>query len=256
MKEIHIRTIRQIEKAILTCKHAMLIRMIPGALFLIPLIPSIAFCQQAATVPVNGKKIYEQRCIKCHGKEGGGVTAVVSMMGPSLKAEHDRNTVLNGIRKGKGKMPTFANLLSPQQIQAVADFVTQELAVIPLKGGNLSEGGEMFRTYCAPCHRTAVRGGALAFTSMNAPALTGKSPAIIAGTISWGPGPMPSFPISVINNQQLAPIVKYVRFVQHPPNPGGSPLNYYGPVAEGFVGWVFVFFLVGVAVLIEKGGKG
>jgi len=46
---------------------------------------------------------------------------------------------------------------------------------LPLTQGDLGEGGKLFRVYCASCHRTAVRGGALAFTGRNAPALTNKS---------------------------------------------------------------------------------
>jgi len=67
---------------------------------------------------------------------------------------------------------------------------------------------------------------------------------------------MPSFPPSVISNQQLASIVKYVEFVQHPPSPGGYSLDFRGPVVEGFAGWIAVFVIIGFAVLVEKGGKG
>ncbi len=69
-------------------------------------------------------------------------------------------------------------------------------------------------------------------------------------------GPMPAFPAPVVTDKQLDSIVEYVKFVQHPPSPGGSPLNWYGPVAEGFVAWVVVFGLIGIVGWIEKGGKG
>lgn len=219
-----------------------------------------AFCQKAVMLnqpkAPNGKEIFDERCSACHGMDGGGVAAAVNMLGPSLMAEHDKKWVQHRVREGKGRMPTFSRMLTPREIQAVSDYVTQDLAVIPLQGGNISEGGTRFREYCAPCHRTAVRGGALTFAGRNAPALTDASAAVIAGTVRWGPGPMPSFPKSIISNEQLASIVKYVKFVQHPPDPGGAPLNYYGPVAEGFVAWIFVFVLVGVGGWIERGGKG
>jgi ubiquinol-cytochrome c reductase cytochrome c subunit len=96
----------------------------------------------------------------------------------------------------------------------------------------------------------------LAFTGINAPALTSDSAAIVAGAIRWGPGPMPSFPGSVLSDQQVDSIVKYIQFVQHPPSPGGSPMNWYGPVAEGFAAWVILFALIFVAGWIEKGGNG
>ena len=256
LKEGAIRTTRQIGNSTLMLGCARPMFLLLGIFFLIPIASPLAYCQPSASPNPNGKNIYEERCATCHGMNGGGVAAAVNMMGPSLKAEHNQKTVLERIRTGKGMMPTFSRLLTTRQIQAVADYVTQQLAVIPLKGGNLGKGGVMFREYCAPCHRTAVRGGALAFTGVNAPALTDKSPAVVASTIRWGPGPMPSFPVSVINNQQLASIVKYVEYVEHPPSPGGNSLNFYGPVVEGFAGWVAVFVIIGMAVLVEKGGKG
>jgi ubiquinol-cytochrome c reductase cytochrome c subunit len=153
-------------------------------------------------------------------------------------------------------MPSFAYVLSVPEMHAVASYVTQHIATIPLTGGNLIEGGELFRSDCAVCHRTTVRGGALAFTGVNAPDLEHKSAPIIAGAIRWGPGPMPPFSASILNDQQLASVVKYVQYVQHPPDPGGNPIGYSGPVAEGFVGWLLVLTLIVSSMWIEKGGKG
>lgn len=153
-------------------------------------------------------------------------------------------------------MPSYGRVLRDQDIENVAQYVTRHLAVIPLSGGNLTEGGVLYRTHCAACHRTAVRGGALAFVETNAPALTNKSPAVVAGAIRWGPGPMPSFPASQITDQQLASIVEYVQFVQHPPHPGGATLHWYGPVVEGLVAWAMVIAIVGLTMWIERGGQG
>lgn len=204
----------------------------------------------------DGEAIFLQRCAKCHGSQGQGVSSVVTIAGPSLQAEHNPGDVMTAMEVGPSHMPSFAFTLSVAQMRSVADFVTHQLAVIPLGGGDTGQGGKAFRIYCAPCHRTAVRGGALAFTSVNAPDLSQKSPALIAGAIRWGPGPMPSFPPSIIDDHQLASIVEYVKSVQQPPSPGGSPLNWYGPVAEGFAAWVVMFALIAVVGWIEKGGKG
>lgn len=213
--------------------------------------------QQTATAsPPDGKAIFQQRCATCHGPMGEGLSGVVSIAGPSLQAEHDYGYVMTAIETGPSHMPAFAYVLSVPQIRSVADYVTQSIAVIPLSGGNLSEGGKLFRMYCAACHRTAVRGGALAYTGVNAPALTDKSAALIAGAIRWGPGPMPAFPATVISDQQLDSIVDYVTFAQHPPSPGGEPMRFIGPVAEGFMGFMAVFLLIAFCMWIERGGKG
>jgi len=225
-------------------------------LLLLVLLGSCIGTGQAQNSAANGAIIFSQRCAKCHGEIGQGISTVITIAGPNIQAEHDHGAVMTAMEVGPSHMPSFAYVLSVEEMRSVADYVTQQLAVIPLNRGNLGDGGRLFRVYCATCHRTAVRGGALAFTGVNAPALTDKSPALIAGAIRWGPGPMPSFPASVVDDQQLASIVEYVKFVQHPPSPGGSSLNWYGPVAEGLVAWLVVFGVIAVTGWIEKGGKG
>ena len=216
-----------------------------------------AFSQDTQSVsPPSGEKIFSQRCASCHGPRGEGVNAVITFAGPSLQAEHDSGLAMTAMEVGPSHMPSFAYVLSVEEMRAVADYVTHELAVIPITGGNLSQGGVLFREYCAPCHQTAATGGALVFTGINAPSLAGRSPAMIAGAIRSGPGPMPAFPTSVLSDQQMASIVDYVQFVEHPPSPGGNSLGWYGPVAEGFVAWVVVFIIVLSTAWIEKGGRG
>lgn len=178
------------------------------------------------------------------------------MAGPNIQAEHDPGQVLTAVEVGPSHMPSFARILSVDEMRAVSDFVAQKIAVIPLGGGNVSHGGILYRTYCAACHRTALRGGALVFSGTNAPDLAEKSPALIAGAIRSGPGPMPSFPPTVLDDKELASIVAYMQTVKQPPNPGGRPMHWIGPVAEGLAAWVAVFSMVIVAMWIEKGGRG
>ena len=180
----------------------------------------------------------------------------MTIAGPSLQAEHDLGNVMTAVESGPSHMPAFSRVLTAGQIQAVSHYVTTNLAVIPLTQGDIAAGGQLFRAYCSACHRTAVHGGVLAFTGRNAPALTDKSAALIAGAIRWGPGTMPAFPPSVFNDEQLASIVDYVRFVQHPPNPGGVPLKEVGPVAEGGLAALAALLVIGIAGWIERGGKG
>lgn len=216
----------------------------------------VSGAQTAGQPRLDGRSIFLARCAICHGEQGEGRSAVISIAGPNIQAEHNKGRVLTAIYTGPSHMPVFSYILSVQQANAVADYVVNNLAVIPLTGGNLSEGERLFQIDCAACHRTAARGGALTFTGVNAPDLTGKSAALIAGAVRWGPGPMPKFPPSVLSNQQLASITDYVRFVQHPPNPGGAPLHYIGPVAEGVVTWIVVLLLIVATTWIEKGGRG
>lgn len=210
----------------------------------------------ASPTSPDGRQIFLERCAKCHGENGEGVSAIATIAGPSLKAEHNAGRVMAAVVSGPSHMPRFEYVLSMDQIHAVSDYVAQNVADIPLAPGDLSRGGELFRTNCASCHRTAVRGGALGFVGTNAPALTGKSAELVAGAIRWGPGAMPAFPPAVLSDKDLDAIVTYIQYVQNPVSPGGSTLNWYGPVAEGFAAWVFLLVLVGIAVWIEKGGRG
>lgn len=227
-----------------------------AAVLLALAVGSSARAQQNLAPGTPGQVIFHERCAQCHGEQGQGISALVTIAGPPLQAEHDLRSVLDTVRNGRGVMPAFGAVLRDQDMENVAQYVTQHLAVIPLGGGDLTEGGVLYRTHCAACHRTAVRGGALAFVGTNAPDLTDKSPAVVAGAIRWGPGPMPSFPASQISDQQLASIVDYVRFVQHPPHPGGATLHWYGPVVEGLAAWIMVIAIVGLTMWIERGGQG
>ena len=217
---------------------------------------SFANSPQPTSAAPDGAEIYAQHCAKCHGDEGQGISAVNSIAGPCIQAVHNSGEALAAVEVGPSHMPSFVRVLSIEEMRAVADYVTQHLATIPLPKGDLREGGQLFRQHCAGCHRTAARGGALAYTGTNAPALTGKSAAMIAGAIRFGPGPMPAFPRSVIPDQQLASIVQYVEFIQDPPTPGGNPLFFYGPVPEGLTAWVAILALIAATVWIEKGRSG
>ena len=216
-----------------------------------------ALCQTTASAsPPDGKAIYQQRCAECHGEQGQGVSATMTMAGPPLLAEHEPSRVLTAMEAGPSHMPRFGFVLSVEQMRTVAAYVTQKLAVIPMDKGSLPSGGELYRLDCNPCHGPTVRGGVLAFAGLNPPSLAQVSPPVIAGFIRTGIGPMPSFPPPVLSDEQIDSIVKYVEFMQHPPDAGGSPLGYFGPVAEGFIAWMTLFVIIGICAWIEKGGKG
>ena len=123
------------------CSGGICSRLVPLLFALISFVPKVAFAQHSAsTTSTNGTVIYALNCIKCHGPNGGGVAGVVSIAGPSLKAEHNRPFVREMVTNGKAPMPSFRPLLSHVQIDAVADYVTTQIATIPLAIG---EGGEL-----------------------------------------------------------------------------------------------------------------
>jgi hypothetical protein len=62
---------------------------------------------------------------------------------------------------------------------------------------------------------------------------------------------MPSFPDSVMPEQQKAEIVAFVRHTAEAPSPGGMDLGSLGPVTEGLFGWIFgLGGLIAVAIWV------
>lgn len=84
----------------------------------------VPFLAQASEVE-QGKKVFTQEaqpsCTVCHALADAGSVGVV---GPDLdELKPSREQVINAVTSGVGIMPAFAESLSPEQIQAVADYV-------------------------------------------------------------------------------------------------------------------------------------
>jgi mono/diheme cytochrome c family protein len=71
----------------------------------------------------DGKQIFQTAgCANCHTLKDAGSTGTV---GPNLdQAKPPKSLVVDRVTNGKGVMPSFKGNLSPQQIQAVADYVS------------------------------------------------------------------------------------------------------------------------------------
>lgn len=81
--------------------------------------------QKAAPVPKKGapagEAIFATRCASCHGSDGGGgfgptLAGVVTSRYPNPA---DQEAV---VANGRGAMPSFADSLTPEQINAVVEF--------------------------------------------------------------------------------------------------------------------------------------
>jgi mono/diheme cytochrome c family protein len=74
-----------------------------------------------------GRKVFTEiaqpPCKLCHKLEAAGAAGT---LGPSLdELKPDKARALEAIRKGVGVMPPFADKLTPEQIEAVADYVAR-----------------------------------------------------------------------------------------------------------------------------------
>jgi cytochrome c6 len=71
--------------------------------------------------PVDGREIFLANCGTCHTLADAGTTGTI---GPNLdQARPPRDLAVDRVTNGQGAMPSFQDTLSPEQIQAVADYV-------------------------------------------------------------------------------------------------------------------------------------
>jgi mono/diheme cytochrome c family protein len=72
----------------------------------------------------DGEAVFANNCASCHGAEGAGGTA------PALagRGDLDENEVETIVRNGGGGMPAFEGQLEDDEIDAVVDYVVDELA--------------------------------------------------------------------------------------------------------------------------------
>lgn len=97
------------------------------------LVPLAALAALAAAAPAAlaqdpelGRKVFTQiaqpSCGLCHTLKAAGATGNI---GPSLdELQPDKARVADTVRTGIGPMPPFADKLTPEQIEAVAAYVS------------------------------------------------------------------------------------------------------------------------------------
>lgn len=74
-----------------------------------------------------GRKVFTEiaqpPCALCHTLKAAGAAGTI---GPSLdELKPDKAKALQAVRKGAGVMPPFGDKLTPEQIEAVADYVAK-----------------------------------------------------------------------------------------------------------------------------------
>lgn len=220
--------------------------------------------------PVDVRQTYLSDCAVCHGSTGQGTGRGPTLVGAGRAsldyelstgrmplAKVGRNAAepgspLEPLPNTAGADPDIVPrrhdpAYDPPTIAALVDYVTALTGgggpdIPRLVGGDLAEGGDLFRLQCAACHAWAGDGGAL--LHREAPALHASTRTQIAEAVRVGPGQMPAFGTAALTDDQLASVAAYVRYLDSPLDRGGSPLWHLGPVAEGAMA------LAGLAVLL------
>jgi ubiquinol-cytochrome c reductase cytochrome c subunit len=223
--------------------------------------PHTAHAQGDAALVQQGKDVFDNTCITCHGAHLEGVQG----RGPSLIGVGSSAVYF---QTATGRMPLASQgaqarakppALSPKEIRALMAYVqatgggpeAPDVSGEALKAGDSAQGGQLFRMNCASCHNYTGRGGALT-SGKFAPSMQGSAPRVIYTAMQSGPQNMPRFSDRQLTPKEKQDIIAYVNSVQNNRNnPGGLALGGLGPVPEGLVAWaVGITALVGVTLWI------
>jgi ubiquinol-cytochrome c reductase cytochrome c subunit len=201
-----------------------------------------------------GQPLYEERCSTCHGSDATGTDQGPSIagLGPAyynfMMATGRMPLDQPGVQ-AKGRPP----VLTPDQIDAITAYLTDlapggtPIPDVNPHAGNLSLGEFAYQNNCAPCHGSTGRGGAVG--PQIAPPVIHTDPIQVAEAIRIGPGTMPVFDDTTIDQHTMDSVVAYVEYLRNPDDRGGSGLGGVGPLIEGFVA---LFGGLGLIVLVTR----
>lgn len=201
--------------------------------------------------------LYATHCASCHGTHAQGSALAPSLIGKSAADVH--------FMVDTGRMPAEVPYVeqehinpefSEKQIDDLVRYVgtlsmSTDTSLPEVRRGVVARGRNVYAENCEQCHGVSGNGGAVGSGySKIAPPLTHASVFQVAEAIRVGPGVMPKFGPSVLSDQDVNDIARYVNYLQtQNSNPGGIALSGVGPVAEGFVAW---FFGLGLIVAIAR----
>ncbi len=214
---------------------------------------------QLSTTAQEGKQLFDNSCITCHGRNAQGVVG----RGPSLigvgsasvqfQVSTGRMPMTRQESQALEKKPAFDKTQTKQLAQYVQELgggpqlpdgsLTSDLTTDP---DALSKGGQLFRVNCTSCHGYGGGGGALS-SGKWAPSLHSASAETIYSAMLSGPQSMPVFGDNELTPDQKREIITYVTVqLQQDKDPGGIfNLGRYGPVTEGLA-----IFGIGMVILV------
>ena len=213
---------------------------------------------QAALIR-EGKQLYDNSCITCHGANLQGVLD----RGPSLIGVGEQAVYF---QVSTGRMPAARNeaqavrketKFNAHQTDAIGVFVQAngggptivreangEIAQSSLRGNDIARGSELFRLNCASCHNFTGKGGALSSGKFAPPLVKANEQQILAA-MQTGPQNMPKFSDRQLSPEEKADIIAYVKSATDTLPQGGYGLGGFGPATEAIAIW-----LVGIGALV------
>jgi ubiquinol-cytochrome c reductase cytochrome c subunit len=217
----------------------------------------------------DAAKLYATYCSSCHGMHGEGSEVAPPVAGLSAAYVH--------FMLDTGRMPApapsvneipHAPIFTYAQMDAITRYVmtfsprARETSLPIVTSGNVNRGRSLFAANCAQCHGAAGDGASVGAENV-APDLATATVFQVAEAIRAGPGIMPPFGRNVLTDRDVNDIAYYLNYIEthadefNGPNAGGFALAHVGPVAEGFIEWLFglgalVFFIRCIGEVGEK----
>jgi ubiquinol-cytochrome c reductase cytochrome c subunit len=208
----------------------------------------------SAAAPTNGRGLYDQGCVSCHGPDARGVED----KGPSLRgvgalaADFYLTTGYMPLHAPGGQPQRRDPSYTPGEIRALVAYIGSlggpPVPRVRPERGSVRDGFRLFTENCAGCHQVAGAGGYVA--GAVAPPLDAATPTQVAEAVRTGPYVMPRFTRSQISDRELDSLVAYVEHARHPDDRGGWSLGHLGPVTEGLVAWLLAGSLLVVLALV------
>ncbi len=194
---------------------------------------------------------YAASCASCHGARAQGTTLAPPLIGKSAADIHfmlDTGRMpapVPGVNEVARK-PSFTAAQIDGLVRYVQHFSPMPVdASLPVVApGDAARGRTLFAANCAQCHGAAGDGASVGSQDV-APSLHAASPLQIAEAVRVGPSVMPRFAPDVLSARDVDDIASYLGLVgtrgdaAQRLNAGGFSLAHAGPVAEGFVAWLF-----------------
>ena len=100
----------------------------------------------------TGFRLFANNCAQCHGSDGLGSRGFPNLSDDDWLYGNSMENVMQSILHGRqGMMPAFEDILSKQQLSAVAQYVLS-LSNQASDQARVAEGKEVFDIQCAACH--------------------------------------------------------------------------------------------------------
>lgn len=202
-------------------------------------------------VSPSAAALYASSCASCHGPHAEGSAVAPPLAGKSAADIHFMLDTGRMPAPAPGvndvaRTPRFSNAQIAALVRYVQHFsrTPVDAALPAVAPGDPARGRALFAANCAQCHGTAADGASVGAENV-APSLHAMTPLQIAEAIRAGPSVMPRFGPGVLSARDVDDIASYVTFLSvranaaAGTNAGGAAMAHAGPVAEGFVAWLF-----------------